>query len=243
MRLQETGFIIEDPIDGEEILRRIERAGRTCYKSEDKITSESARAFVRKILASGHESVIEHVSISVRFICDRGLSHEIVRHRLASYSQESTRYCNYSKGKFGNGITLSPMLDGLTREQVERRLALYKHIEQVYLAEIEEGVKPQQARDNLPTCQKTEIVMTCNVREWRWFFIKRAKAGAHPKMIRELAAPLLLAFQRRIPVLFDDIEPDPSASRFRLNYFSILVGLGIVGPDDVTIDSMEKEGA
>ena len=93
------------PIDREEILAWIELAGRTCYKSEDKITEDSASQFVKKIIESGHHSVIEHINLSVKFICDRGVTHELVRHRLASYSQESTRYCNYSKGKFGSELT------------------------------------------------------------------------------------------------------------------------------------------
>lgn len=106
MEVIKPGFVIEDEIDGERILKNLERYGRTCYKSEDKITPGSARKFVQIILKSGHESVIEHEKVTVRVICDRGVTHEIVRHRIASYSQESTRYCNYSKGKFGAGITV-----------------------------------------------------------------------------------------------------------------------------------------
>ncbi len=97
---------IMHPVYGAEILSRIEQAGRVCYKSEGKIIDGSAQAFVRRIIKSGHEAVLEHYHITLKFVCDRGVSHEIVRHRLASYCQESTRYCNYSKGDFGGEITV-----------------------------------------------------------------------------------------------------------------------------------------
>ena len=190
----------------------IEKAGRTCYKSESKITHESAEKFVKKILDSGHHSVIEHVSASVRFITDRGVTHEMVRHRIASYSQESTRYCNYSKDKFGNELTFIlpvwfvPM----------GRLAEYKGSKQLwydaclragfsYLNLLKNGQTAQQARCVLPNSLKTEIVMTCNLREWRHFFTLRTSARAHPQM-RELVQPLLKEFQERIPVIFDGIN-------------------------------------
>ena len=96
---------LEDKIDGQAILKKIERIGRTCYKSESNITDDSAERFIKNIIKNGHESVLEHVSITLRVICDRGVSHEIVRHRIASYSQESTRYCNYSKDNFNNELT------------------------------------------------------------------------------------------------------------------------------------------
>lgn len=142
----------------------------------------TAPRFVRMVIARGHESVLEHASASIRFTVDRGVSHELVRHRLVSFSQESTRFCNYSTTKFGGGIEVSPMLDGLTHEQQTRRFELYQHCQEVYLAEIAEGVKPQQARDNLPTCLKTEIVFTCNLREWRTVFKQRLPPAAHPQM-------------------------------------------------------------
>ena len=106
MKIVKASYIIESEINGLEILKQIEKVGRTCYKSEDRITDESAIKFVTGLIARGHEAMIEHNSLSVRFICDRGVSHEIVRHRLASFGQESTRYCNYSKDKFGNEITV-----------------------------------------------------------------------------------------------------------------------------------------
>lgn len=182
-----------------EMLHRIERAGRTCYKSEDKITQDSARVFVRVLLRRGHESVIEHETVTARVWCNRGLSHEIVRHRLGSYSQESTRYCCYS-----GGLEFMPLNDGLTQAQLARRDVLHREIQRVYLAEISEGVPPEQARDNLPICLKTELVMTYNLRQWRHFFRLRASKAAHPQM-RRLARSMLAEFKDNLPGLFDDL--------------------------------------
>lgn len=199
----------------------IERAGRTCYKSEDKITSDSAAKFIKMLGEKGHASVIEHAVASFRIICDRGVSHEIVRHRIASiddehedanhpspssFSQESTRYCNYSKDKFG-GIKLSPMLQNLTNKQIERRTKLYETMEAVYLAEISEGVSPQQARDNLPICLKTELVMTCNFREWKHFLKLRTSSAAHPQM-REIALMIQAELRRIAPTVFEAKDED-----------------------------------
>ena len=205
MKIIKPSVEIEGPfIDGMEILKRIERYGRVCYKAEDKITNDSAEAFVAMIIKKGHHSVLEHVSATVRIICDRGVTHEIVRHRIASYSQESTRYCNYSKNKFGSEIAIVPMHDNLTPSQILRRVDLYQHVEKTYLEEIKEGVKPQQARDLLLTCQKTEIIVTYNLREWRHFFTLRTAEAAHPQM-RKVVRPLLRAFRAWIPVVFDDV--------------------------------------
>jgi thymidylate synthase (FAD) len=210
MRTQTARFLIEDDINGEEILKKIEKAGRTCYKSEDKITLDSAKEFIRKIMASGHESVIEHEKVSVRVICDRGVTHEIVRHRLASYSQESTRYCNYSKDKFGNEITvIDPCFWKSGSEEDNEKLAVWKKsiedAEKAYFKLLELGASPQEARSVLPNSLKTEIVMTMNLREWRHFFKLRTTKRAHPQM-REIARPLLDEFKKRIPVIFDDIS-------------------------------------
>lgn len=163
----------------------IELAGRTCYKSEDKITPDSANRFVEMINKRGHESVVEHAVATFRIVTDRGITHEIVRHRLASYSQESTRYCNYGKEKFGEEITVVRP-SGLNDEQeVAWRLAC-EAAERSYFAMLEAGAKPQQARAVLPTCLKTEIVMTANFREWAHFINLRLAPGAHPD-IRPIA--------------------------------------------------------
>lgn len=206
MKIIEPQIEILDEISGEEILRKIERAGRVCYKSEDKITNESAKVFIQNILNNGHESVIEHEKISVRIICDRGVSHEIVRHRIASYSQESTRYCNYSKEKFGNELTfIKPCFWDENSELFQIWIQEMERIEQTYNKMIMLGAKPQEARAVLPNSLKTEIIVTMNLREWRHFFTLRTSERAHPQM-REIATMLLNEFKTKIDVLFDSIE-------------------------------------
>jgi len=295
MRLVKPYFEVENFPPGEEVLATLERAARTCYKSEDKIKDgreacshcqgtgheakltysemddrvsgahvqkcsecggvghhqveePSSHAMIRKILKSNrraklvkkiadrllalealaddftvedvasaliadvwnddpaHESVIEHVGATVRFICNRGITHEMVRHRIAAYSQESTRYCNYSKGKFGESITFIDDDHYLTDEQREWGRAAQKVLEETYMKMIESGLAPQIARNYLPIGLKTEIVTTYNMRQWRHFFRMRCSPRAHPQM-RELVVPLLLDFRERVPILFDDIYP------------------------------------
>ena len=199
-------IIIESHIDGDYILKQIEKAGRTAYKSEDKITPDSAKDFVKMIHDRGHLSVIEHQSVTVRIICDRGVSHEIVRHRLASYTQESTRYCNYTKGKFGSEITvIEPCFWASDDEKYQVWRQTIEQIEVGYNKLIGLGATPQEARSVLPNSLKTEIVVTMNLREWRHFFTLRTSPAAHPQM-REIAIPLLKEFQKLIPVVFDDIN-------------------------------------
>lgn len=205
MRIIEPGFEIVDLLDGNEMLKRIERAGRVCYKSEAGITNDSAIRFVKNIIKSGHESVIEHEKITVKIICDRGVSHEIVRHRIASYSQESTRYCNYYAEKFGNELTfIKPYFwnKDFAKYKIWENTMLY--IEKAYMELIEAGAKPQEARSVLPNSLKTEIIVTMNLREWRHFFKLRADNAAHPQM-RQIALPLLKEFQNEIPVIFDNL--------------------------------------
>ena len=200
MKIINASYHIETPIYGAEILKRIEKAGRTCYKSEDRITDESAEAFVRKLIERGHESVLEHESLTVRFICDRGISHEIVRHRLASYSQESQRYVRYNDDiEFINPHMPNAKAHEAWQELCERAEETYKEL-------LLYGVQPQQARAVLPNSTKTEIVMTANLREWRHFLKLRTAKAAHPQM-RELTVPLLHELQGWIPVVFDDIQP------------------------------------
>lgn len=189
----------------DEALKRIELAGRTCYKSEDKITDESAAKFVRMIISSGHHSVIEHVYYTVKFICDRGVSHELVRHRLASYSQESTRYANYSKAKFRKEITvIRPHFWKNNTEKYKLWLAAMEHAEKTYMALIESGAKAEEARSVLPNSLKTEIVASCNLREWRHILNLRCSKAAHPQ-IREVMLPLLKELHSKYEVLFGDL--------------------------------------
>lgn len=201
MKIINATYSIETPIDGAEILKRIEKAGRTCYKSEDRVTAESAENFVRTLIERGHESVLEHENITVRFICDRSISHEIVRHRLASYSQESQRYVRYN----GDIEFINPRMPNAKAYEAWQELC--ERAEETYKELLSYGVQPQQARSVLPNSTKTEIVMTANLREWRHFLKLRTSKAAHPQM-RELTVPLLHELQRQIPVVFDDIKED-----------------------------------
>ena len=197
MRIVSPGFEILTPVDSEAILKHIELCGRTCYKSEKKITDESCRTFVQSIIKRGHEAVLEHFNITVKFICDRGVSHEIVRHRLASYCQESTRYCNYSKDDFSGEITVvepfylvpDTLAYNAWKEACEAAEAAYFRL-------LDWGCTPQEARAVLPNSLKTEVVMTANLREWRHFFKLRCAPAAHPQM-REVATPLLADMQKK----------------------------------------------
>lgn len=198
-------FEIMDSIDEKEIIRKLERFGRICYKSENQITDDSAEKFISTIIKNGHESVIEHEKISVKIVCDRGVSHELVRHRIASYSQESTRYCNYYKDKFGKELTLiKPVFWDENSNEYRIWKNMMKNIEKAYFDLIEAGASPQEARSILPNSLKTEIIVTMNLREWRHFFKLRTSERAHPQM-REIACPLLDEFKKRVPIIFEDI--------------------------------------
>ena len=205
MRIIEPYFEILDELDGKKMLQKIERIGRVCYKSEDLITEDSAEKFIRNILKRGHESVIEHEKISVKMVCDRGVTHEIVRHRVASYSQESTRYCNYQKDKFGNELTfIKPVFWKEDSPEYTLWKESMQQIEDQYMKLIDMGASAQEARSILPNSLKTEIVVTMNLREWRHFFRLRTASAAHPK-IREIAGMVLEEFRRQIPVVFDEL--------------------------------------
>ena len=189
-------------------LQQIERVARVCYKSEDKITpdGESAKKLVGFLVKQGHEAMLEHSQLSVLFTCDRAIANELVRHRIASFAQESTRYCNYSKEKFGAEIqvimpTFIKNADEPTRTAWTE--SMYS-VEKQYMRLLEHGFRPEQARCVLPLCLKTEIVVTANYREWRNIFKLRTPVAAHPQM-RELMCPLLKEIQKKIPVVFGDI--------------------------------------
>lgn len=206
MKIISPNVEILSPVDGQAILKHIELCGRVCYKSEAKITDTSAATFVRGIIKRGHEAVLEHFNITVKFICDRGVSHEIVRHRMASYCQESTRYCNYSNDSFGGEITIirpNFLVEGT--EGWQYWLEACWTAERRYFDLLNFGCTPQEARAVLPNSLKTEVVMTANLREWRHFFKLRTAQAAHPQM-REVATLLLRRMQELIPVVFDDIQ-------------------------------------
>lgn len=188
-----------------DMTKLIERAIRLCYKSEDRICDGSDIKIIEHVKTLNHESVLEHGVISVLFSTDRGVTHELVRHRIASYSQTSTRYCNYGKGKFGSEITVIEPFFYVDRGA---EYAVWKNsceeAEYSYLALLKAGSKAQEARSVLPNSLKTEIVVTCNVREWRKIFELRTSNAAHPQM-RQLMCPTLNMFRQRWPVLFDDV--------------------------------------
>lgn len=222
MNIMRAGFEILTPIshDGIDELKHIERIGRVCYKSEDRITEdgESAKKFVKMLIDRGHEAMIEHSSLSVRFTVDRGVSHELVRHRIASFAKESTRYVNYSLDRYGNeinvihiekGITLYKKMNNMDANTIAAVIEEWERAmedaEKHYMKMIELGATPQIARSVLPSSTKTELVITANYREWRAFFKLRISATAHPQM-REITIPLLEELKKRLPVIFDGIE-------------------------------------
>lgn len=207
MRIIESSVELVNAPSYENLLSAIELAGRTCYKSEDKITTDSAEQFVRNIIKCGHEAVLEHGVLTIRFICDRGVSHEIVRHRLAAYCQESTRYCNYSKDKFNAEITvIKPVAIRDGTDTYNYWLTGCAMAENAYFQLLSFGSSPQTARAVLPTCLKTELIMTTNIREIRHFLRLRCAANAHPD-IRVLARMLLINLKCLYPALFEDINP------------------------------------
>ena len=210
MQIIKAGYEIMDPLNGAEILKKIEKVARVCYKSEDKIGEGTAEKMVRALVKSNHTAMLEHFSFSVKFIVDRGVSHEIVRHRVASFAQESTRYCNY--GKSGEVAFIKPLFwdpDYSYESNFDCWVEACSIAEKAYLDLLNKGASPQEARAVLPNSLKTEIVMTANLREWRHFFSLRACGATgkpHPQML-EVAVPLLKELKELIPVVFDDLEP------------------------------------
>lgn len=190
----------------ETILKPIERAGRICYKSENNITDDSCIQFCKMLCERGHEAMIEHSQLSVKFTIDRAIANELVRHRICSFAQESTRYCSYNKNKFGNEIKV------IVPDELEQDIVNYSiwyesclHAENAYMALLSNNVKAEIARDVLPLSTATEILVTANIREWRQIFRLRTSAFAHPQM-RSIMRDLLSELKTKIPVLFDDIQ-------------------------------------
>ena len=181
-------------------LELIESAGRTCYKSESRGSPED---FVRKIISNGHHSVLEHSCMTVRFIIDRGVSHELVRHRLCAFSQESTRYCNYGKDRFGKEITvIKPFFWDADSTEYRLWYNACRRAEDAYFSLFYFGASPQEARSVLPNSLKTEIIVTANLREWRHIFDLRCAPAAHPQM-REVMIPLHQEVHKLMPAIFD----------------------------------------
>lgn len=191
----------------ENLLKTLELAGRTCYKSEDKITSDSADKFVKMLINRGHHAMIEFGSIIVKFITNRGVTHELVRHRLCSFAQESTRYVNYGGDDI---IFIRPVWGPGLKDDFSEDIAIRTWQEAMWQAEenyktlLEAGWRPEQAREVLPNSLKTEIVVQANIREWRHIFKLRTAPTAHPQM-QALMKPLLKKLQTKLPTVFDDL--------------------------------------
>ena len=205
MKIIEPSVELMRDFDGAEVMKFIERCGRTCYQSEKNITEDSAEKFVRNLIKRGHESVLEHFSATFKIICDRGVMAELTRHRLASFSVESTRYNNYASAKFDNELTF--IKPSFWKEDTNAYVNFefdMQEFEKVYLNWIEEGATPQEARAFLPNSLKTEIVMTANLREWRTILKLRTAKDAHPQM-RQVANMILKILKEKLLVVFEDI--------------------------------------
>ena len=209
MKLVEPKVIIVDHFDPVELVRKIELAARTCYQSKNE--EADPIKFISGIIKRGHTSVIEHASISFRIITDRGTSHELVRHRLASYSQESTRYVNYN----GNVQFIRHINEPLQHLICK----INEECEKQYHLLLNAGAKPQIARQALNNGVKTEVYVTMNLRELRNFFKLRADKAAHPYM-KEIAIPFLLEMQKQLPCFFEDISYDEKFYEERLNGYT-----------------------
>lgn len=207
MKVIEPSVELINPVPYEVAMNTIEIAGRTCYKSEENMSDNTSEGFISRIIKRGHESVLEHVSITARFICDRGVSHEIVRHRIGAYSQESTRYCNYSENKFGNEITvIKPCFWSESDNEYGIWEISCKEDEENYISLIRDhNSTPQEARAVLPNSLKTTIIVTYNFREWRHFLRLRCNPASHPQM-RQVAFMALKELKTKYPVFFFDFE-------------------------------------
>ena len=229
MKLIKPKVEILDKLDENEVITRIASVARTCYKSEDLATPEKDKALIKRLIDSKHDAMLEFTDITVKFTTDRAIANELVRHRLASYAQESTRYCNYGKDKFGNELTfIIPSWLNLPEgeytywdgdwvdmrnmqhllkdkdDNVSGWLFALTHAQTTYIVLTDNGWTAEQARSVLPLCTKTEINMKANLREWRHFFRLRCSKHAHPDM-RVLALDLLKQMHDKLPTIFDDI--------------------------------------
>jgi len=212
MKIIDPSFEILQALPRERAYEIIETAGRVCYRSEPRHSDQER--FIQKIVRSGHESVIEHVSVTAKIVCDRGVSHELVRHRLASYSQESTRYANYAKDKFGREITvIRPCfwMDGVgafgcKSKEMNRWEQAMKTAEHNYMTLIDWGCPPEQARTVLPNSLATTVIVTANIREWRHIFRLRISSRAHPQ-IRQVMKMGVIEMSSLYPALFGDMSP------------------------------------
>lgn len=197
-----------EKVDYNKIMKNLERACRTCYRSENNITEESYKTLLKNCINRGHESILEHEKITIRMICDVGVYKDLTRHRIASFSIESTRYCNYGKDKFENEIKfIEPVNIDENTEIYEEWKAACSEIEKHYLKMASLGATPDQMRMILPHSTAAQVTMTANIREWKHILALRANAHAHPA-VEQVMIPLLIHFKEKMPEIFDNIEYD-----------------------------------
>lgn len=204
-----------------QIMKNIERACRTCYRSEDLITEESYKKLLKNCINRGHESVLEHEKITVRMVCDVGVYKDLTRHRFGSFSIESTRYCNYSKDKFSNEIKFIEPVFFWDLEKMKIWMDTMYEIEKQYMKMAAAGCTPDEMRMILPHSTAAEVTMTANIREWRHILDLRTKKMTHPA-IRQLLIPLLLKFKEDMPELFNSIEYDETFPQDKYAELSII---------------------
>ena len=217
MRLVEPWIKVEN-FDGVKIMKRIERACRTCYRSEDKISEESYKNILTNCLNRGHESVLEHEKITVRIYSDIGTYKDLTRHRFASFSVESTRYCSYNKDKYGNEIAVVNPVYMEDKEVFETWKKAIEDMEKAYMKMKELGASTDMCREILPHSTAAEYTMTANIREWKHILELRTTNHVHPA-IRQVLIPLLLLFKEQMPEIFGDIEYD---TEFNPKYYAKL---------------------
>lgn len=209
-----------EKFDGKKVMKRIERACRTCYRSEGSITEDSYKTLLKNCITRGHESVLEHEKITIRMICDLGVYKDLTRHRIASFSVESTRYCNYGKDKFDNELKfIKPCNIEENSSLYDKWLNSLEIIEKNYLDMSNEGAKADQLRMILPHSIAAEVTMTANIREWKHILALRTTNHAHPA-IQQLLIPLLLLFKKEMPEIFEDVSYN---DKFEEMYFQKLV--------------------
>ena len=217
MRLVEPWIKVEN-FDGVKIMKRIDRACRTCYRSEDKISEESYKNLLTNCLNRGHESVLEHEKITVRIYSDIGTYKDLTRHRFASFSVESTRYCSYNKDKYGNEIAVVNPVYMEDKEVFETWKKAIEDMEKAYMKMKELGASTDMCREVLPHSTAAEYTMTANIREWKHILELRTTNHVHPA-IRQVLIPLLLLFKEQMPEIFGDIEYD---KEFNPKYYAKL---------------------
>ena len=211
-------WIKVEKVDGKKIMKRIERACRTCYRSEGKITEDSYKKLLTNCITKGHESVLEHEKVTTRIYCDLGSYKDLTRHRLASFSVESTRYCSYDKDKYGNEITFMNPIYIEDKEIYEIWKKTMQEIENGYIKMKQLGATTDMCRELLPHSVAAEYTMTANIREWKHILALRTTSHVHPS-IRQVLIPLLKYFKEEMPEIFGDIEYDEN---FKPEYYAKL---------------------